>query len=203
MIDLSIRTFWPALASVPVSRDEPGTDDASLLRRAGKGDSEAFAELVAQWEAPARTYARRALGDADEAEDAVQDAFLQLWRTAPEWKPRAAPRAWFFTLLSRRCLDRLRRRKFAPVGEPSPQHPDAGALPRQTAEKGERAEMLAEAIEALPPRQRLAVLLFHTEELSLKEGAAAMDLKPKAFESLLIRARRALREELRQRGLEA
>lgn len=165
--------------------------DAALLARIADGDHDAFAAVVREHERWARTLALRMLGDLDEAEDAVQDAFLNLWTGAGRMRWRGSTRTLVAVLVTRRSLDRLRKRGRTRTDEDLDAYP-APPAPSPLFDE-EETERLRAAIAELPERQRAAILLFHGEELSLKEGAEAMELTPKAFESLLIRARRSLK----------
>jgi RNA polymerase sigma-70 factor, ECF subfamily len=85
-------------------------DDAELLSRAVEGDSAAFSEIVDRHHAPAYAAARRILGPSPAAEDVVQEALLQLWRTGSQFSPqRGSLRAWLVVLVRSRAIDLVRR----------------------------------------------------------------------------------------------
>src|SRR5690242_17555578 len=111
------------------------------------------------------------LRDASEAEDVAQEAFVRVWRHAGSWQPgRARFDTWLHTIVLNLCRDRLRRRREIVDSE----LPDASD-PAPDAEQGlietERGEAVAQAIAALPDRQREAILLVHYQELSGAEAA--------------------------------
>lgn len=189
---------WLAQWIAPASGEgpAPGTDEA-LVERAGKGEHEAFAELVRRHERWARTFCGRMLRDTDDAEDVAQEAFLRLWQNAPRWKAQASFRAWFATVLTRLCIDLLRRKKPEALAEEF-DPPDLSPSVRERLEREGAAARMATLIGMLPGRQRLAIVLFYHEELSQREAAEAMGLGEKAFESLLHRARTRLRELSRE-----
>lgn len=140
--------------------------------------------------------ARRMLGDAAEAEDVVQEVFLRAWKQARVWKPGAGKfDTWMHRVALNLCYDRLRRRREQPTAEP-PERPD----PTPDAESGligaAMADRVREAVAALPERQRTALVLCHYQELSNIEAAALLEVSVEAVESLLSRARRALRASL-------
>lgn len=168
----------------------------SLMRRAGAGDAQAFAVLVEAHARRPHRIAWRMLGDAAEAEDVAQEACLRLWKEAPRWTGQGGGvPAWLARVATNLCLDRLRRRARL-SDEDVPERADPAPLAEETlAEDQERARVRA-ALAELPERQRAAVVLTYYEELSNLDAAAAMDMNIKAFESLLLRARRALRERL-------
>jgi RNA polymerase sigma-70 factor (ECF subfamily) len=112
--------------------------------------------------------------------------------TAPQWRPLSSFRHWLRLLVSRSCIDRLRKKHPEPVAElPDVPSTNIGAFEKLASE--EELRVLAELAALLPERQRLALLLVYTEELPQREAATVMDLTPKAFESLLVRARNQLR----------
>jgi len=77
-----------------------------------QGERQALTELYDRHGGAALAYARRLLGDADDAEEVVQDAFVSLWRRAASFRPGAAsPRTWLMTIVRNRCIDELRRRR--------------------------------------------------------------------------------------------
>lgn len=193
---ISLLATHPAPASAPAATTTPELvgEEGALMRRVGGGDEEAFGVLVERYERWARTLAGRLLGDFTEAEDVVQEAFLQLWTSAPRWTPRASVRAWLRVTVTRRCLDRQRRRHPDYDDEALLQVADPTELVAQTLGDRQRRDMVFALIQEMPPRQRAALLLIHVEEMSGRDAAEAMSLHVKAFESLLGRARRALGE---------
>lgn len=140
--------------------------------------------------------ARRMLGDAAEAEDVAQEVFLRVWQGAGGWKAGGARfDTWMHRVALNLCYDRLRRRMRVAAEPPEriDETPgaDQGLIARDT---GRRVE---EALQALPPRQREALVLCHYQELSNIDAAALMDVSVDALESLLARGRRGLREQLK------
>ncbi len=85
--------------------------DVLLMQRLARGDRRALESLYERHGGLALALAQRTLGERDLAEDAVQDAFVSLWRHAAEFDPtRCAPRTWLLTIVRNRCIDELRRR---------------------------------------------------------------------------------------------
>ncbi len=140
--------------------------------------------------------ARRMLGDPAEAEDVAQEVFLRAWKQARVWKPGAGKfDTWMHRVALNLCYDRLRRRREDPTAEP-PEQVD----PARSAESGliatAAAERVRDAVQALPERQRAALILCHYQELSNIEAAELLEVSVEAVESLLSRARRTLRGAL-------
>ncbi|MFN3868511.1 MAG: sigma-70 family RNA polymerase sigma factor [Hyphomicrobiaceae bacterium] len=170
--------------------------DAQLVARMGSGDGVAFAELVHRHLTGLLGVARRMLRDDAEAEDVAQEALLRLWRQGRDLTiGTAGVRPWLRRVVSNLCLDRIRSRKNVEVTDAPPEMPSAPEQMRDI-EGDERAARVDAALKQLPERQRLALVLFHFEGLSQIEVAAEMGISDEAVESLLARARRALKAAL-------
>jgi RNA polymerase sigma-70 factor (ECF subfamily) len=177
-------------------------DDDALMRLAGAGDRAAFSRLVQRHLTRASRLAVRMVGNASDAEEIVQEAFLRAWLKAPEWKARAETPdagASFFTWLAHVIvnfsLDRKRRRQTAPL-EAAHEVADTAPSAVEMLAARETAARVATAVAALPERQRAALVMCHFEGMSNGEAATALGLSVGAIESLLVRARRALRGAL-------
>jgi RNA polymerase sigma-70 factor, ECF subfamily len=168
--------------------------DRELMDRTAAGDREAFAELIRRHQASVLSIAYRFLGDRSEAEDAAQGVFIRLWESARRYRPQAPLPAYLRTLAVNLCLDLKRKARFV-VLDGTPEAP-GGDDPSALAEAAERRRALDRALGSLAPAQRMAVVLFHMEGLGVKEVADLLETSPKAVESLLSRARAALRERL-------
>jgi RNA polymerase sigma-70 factor, ECF subfamily len=169
--------------------------DAALAARTAGGDKDAYALLVRRHLPRVLAVTRRMLGSEALAEEAAQEALLRLWTHAGSYEPEKAKlTTWLTRITANICLDRLRKRS----EEPWPENFDVALPPSQEREfmDGQVAAKVNEALQTLPERQRLALVLCHYEELSMTEAAAVMDTTPEAIESLLSRARRTLRRQL-------
>ena len=170
-----------------------GPSDHELMARAAGGDGRAFRTLAERHAGAALRLARRILGNEAVAEDVVQDALLRVWINAPRWRPEAAFRTWLYRIVVNLCLNAKRRTPDLPL-DAAAQVADAGAPPDEQLGLRERDERLAAAIDALPPRQRAAVTLTYQEGLSNSDVAEVLDTSVSSVETLLVRARRALRD---------
>jgi RNA polymerase sigma-70 factor, ECF subfamily len=179
---------------------QPGEDrDALLMVQATTGDLAAFEELVIRNQSAAWVLAFHYLGDRAESEDIVQEAFLRLLRAAPRYTPTAKFRTYFNRIVVRLCLD-FRSKKRPVYCETIPKNAGEGNNPEQLFYKQETASKLKRAIAELAPTQRMAFLLRHLEGFTYSEIAEAMNLTPKAVDSLLQRGRQALRANLQSRS---
>ena len=165
------------------------------MARVAGGDERAF-QLLSRRHLPAMLgLARRILGNAAEAEDVAQEAFMRVWTHAPRWQPLAKFRTWLTRVVINLCLDRKRRAPWVGLetaGDIVDPAPGAG----EKAEDDEREHMLAAAIEKLPVRQRSAIVLTYGEGMSNAQVAEILDTSVSAVETLLVRGKQNLRRAL-------
>lgn len=166
--------------------------DHELMAAVAVRDAQAFARLVERHLGWALGFAERMLGERHEAEDVVQAAFLRVWQGADHWQPRARFSTWLYRVVHNLCVDRFRARGAlrGPVDE---RLPDAAPGGDALAARRERAARVRRALDALPERQRAALVLCYYEELSQAEAAALLGVSEGALESLLSRGRAALK----------
>ncbi|TAD74291.1 MAG: sigma-70 family RNA polymerase sigma factor [Sphingomonadales bacterium] len=184
-------------------------EDTALAARLAARDPAALRAVIERHAAALHRIAFRMTGDAHEAEDIVQEAVLRLWDQAPKLVARhpvsgqaaGALRlgGWLQRVVTNLAIDRLRRARRLSGGE-VPDAEDEAPLADAMIEAGERDGIARALIAALPERQRAAIVLTYYEELPNAEAAAAMELNIKAFESLLHRARAALRQAFAAQG---
>jgi len=175
------------------AREDP---DDTLLRRVALGDQAAVQALVARKLPRVCALATRMLGDATEAEDVAQEAFLRVWRQAPKWRfGEAKFDTWLHRVTLNLCYDRLRRRRERAVAEP-PEQIDPALGADVELEMMQTSNQVQAALAELPSRQRDAILLHHYQDLSNIDAATALGVSVDALESLLARGRRALRARL-------
>ncbi|MGA7546809.1 MAG: sigma-70 family RNA polymerase sigma factor [Methyloceanibacter sp.] len=171
------------------------TADQVLMARIANGDEAAFRLLSRRHAARALGFAQRIVQNHASAEEVVQEALLRVWINAPRWRSDAPFQAWFFRIVLNLCLNQKRRPAFVSLesaGEP----PDPGPDAVRQIEARELDQAIAAAIDALPDRQRTAILLTYHEGLSNAETAALLDTSVSAVETLLARAKRTLRMAL-------
>jgi RNA polymerase sigma-70 factor, ECF subfamily len=183
----------PAPGSGP--RDDVAADAAAIERVLG-GDAEAFAPIVRRYLRPAHTIASRLLGNPQDAEDLVQEAFLTALANLRSFD-RARPFGpWFYRIVWTRGLN-LRKRLARRAAEPleADRHPGR-ADPAAEAERSDVAATVRGALAELPERQRQVVQLFDLDGFSGAEIGAMLGLNPGTVRWYLHQGRRALRERL-------
>ena len=174
--------------------------DAELLQAIADGDRTAFDRLSQRHLDRAYSVALRMTGSKADAEDVTQDVFLRLWLRPESWQPGQAQfSTWLYRVVVNRCLDLKRRPRGTDLESvEEPQDPDANA--EEDLLEAERSRALDAAVARLPERQRAAIVLTYTAGLRNAEAAASMDISVKAFEALLVRAKRELRDDLAGQG---
>ncbi len=175
--------------------DSVESSDELLMQATGKGDLTSFARIVERNQTWAWRIAYRFTGNSDDASDIVQEAFLRLLDASGHYQPTAKFRTYFYQIISRLCLDRGKKKQPLYL-ETIPDSPDprpgaADAMIRQ-----ETSIAMRTALNALPPNQRLAIVLRYYEEFNYKEIALALKTTTKAVERLLSRGRERLRDIL-------
>ena len=181
------------LAHTPTS---PSADDDALMARVAARDTTAFRILIDRHAARPHRIAWRMLADQVEAEDVAQEAMMRLWQFGDRWQAGGpGVGAWLTRVTTNLCLDRLRRRRFT-SDEDVPERADETPLADATIEEDQQRAGVMAAVAALPERQRAAIILTYYEELPNLKAAETLDMNLKAFESLLLRARAALKASL-------
>lgn len=184
------------MATTQLSHAHDADTDDALMRRVAVRDGAAFRLLIERHADRPWRVAWRMLGDGAEAEDVAQEAMLRLWQNAGTWRgegPGVA--AWLTRVATNLCLDRLRKRARL-SDEEAPERADEAPLADALIEGDQQRAEVIRALARLPERQRAAVVLTYYEALPNAEAAQMLEMNLKAFESLLLRARRALKDML-------
>lgn len=178
------------------------TDDWKLMQRIASGDETAVEELYDRFAPLVFKASRQVLSSSAEAEDAVQEVYVRLWKTADRYDPRKAKLVTWVMLLTRRHLiDRLRRKS----ARPDPGHLDesaglARAAPqRSRAAESESAELLRKRICELPELQRTVIERSYLQGFTLREVAAQLDAPLGTVKSALSRGLNRLRDRIHSR----
>ncbi|MGB9606778.1 MAG: sigma-70 family RNA polymerase sigma factor [Bryobacteraceae bacterium] len=184
-----------------------GLDDAVLVRQAQAGDAEAFAALVARHEKSIFRLARNITQNVEDAEDVLQETFLKAYEHLDEFRGDSKFYTWLVRIAVNQALMKLRKRKSDrsvsldetfDTGEDTLVREIAvwAEDPERLYSQEELRQILASAIESLPPIFRAVFALRDLEELSTEETAEILNLSVPAVKSRLLRARLRLRETL-------
>lgn len=184
--------------------------DTALMVAFAAGDDDAFEKLVESCHRQVYSTAMRFAANAASAEDITQEVFLKLFRYRNSYRPTARLSTLVYRITTNLCLNYIRddRRRRALSLDETPGEGDAtisalledeSAVPAsRRAEADEKARIVRNALDAIPPRQRLALVLHRFEGLSYAGIAEAMDTSVSGVKSLLNRARTSLAEALKR-----
>ena len=175
--------------------------DGELIQRTGAGDQAAFEALYRRHARPVFGLALRRLKDSGRAEDAVQDTFASVWRSARTYRPeRGLGAAWLYTVARNTIVDSARSRGEPSVAEP-PELPSLELGPHARAEGTWTQWRVHEAIQQLPERQRKVIELLYWSDLSQSQVARLLDTPLGTVKtrtrSALLQLAKLLDEELR------
>ncbi|MHC4972898.1 MAG: RNA polymerase sigma factor [Planctomycetota bacterium] len=180
--------------------------DVELMLAAGAGDEGAFGELVSRHRDAIVNLTYRYLGNRADAEDLAQEVFLKAYRARKRYRPEAKFTTWLYRVAVNACLNEVRNRKHRPThgaatltsgddeGGFIPVLADTAAeSPADATLRSELAAYVRDAVDDLPERQRLALLLNKFHGLSYEELAESLDMTIPGIKSLLVRARENVR----------
>lgn len=186
--------------------------DRDLLAAVRDGDATALDVLVTRYEPRLFRFGMTMCHDVEDARDVLQDTLMAMVRSLKTYRAESSLSTWLYAIAHHACLRKRRRRQGAPKHLASlealePHDRDRMATnapnPEDAAAAGEMRTALYAAIRALPPAQRVVLLLRDVEGLSAPDAAAALGLSVAAVKSRLHRARLAVREALAPRDLAA
>lgn len=181
-------------------------DEADLIAAAMRGNVDAFNELVLAYQHQVYNLAYRILGDPASAADAAQEAFISAYRSMARFRGGSF-RSYLLRIVTNRCYDEIRRRKRRPTTsfddfgdldeEANPALIDESESPDEYVERQEMASVIQTGIGALPPDQRITLVLSDVQGLSYQEISELTNVSLGTVKSRLARARGKLRDMLR------
>jgi len=155
---------------------ESQVSDGELMLRIAKGDAEAFEEIYRRFARPILGLARRRLADPGKAEDATQETFVSIWRSAGSFRPeRGTGSAWLFAVARNSIIDRARQRTETTLEE-APEQASSEPDPSEVAESDWLAWEVHTALERLPEREQQVLSMAYFSGLSQTEIAERLEL---------------------------
>jgi RNA polymerase sigma-70 factor (ECF subfamily) len=174
--DQEMEVAAPARLEPPGVRDEGRVTDGNLLQRIADGDTAAFETLYNRFARPVFGLALRMLHDRSRAEDAVQETFASIWRSAASYRPERGPGApWLYAVARNAIVDRSRARGEATFADP-PEAVASDASPDQRAESAYVSWRVHRAVQELPEHERRVLELAYWGDLSQSEVARFLDI---------------------------
>ncbi|MCO7125301.1 RNA polymerase sigma factor SigW [Sporolactobacillus shoreicorticis] len=181
-----------------------------LIKKIRKGDQQAFAELVERYKNSVFAICLRMVGNAQEAEDLSQEAFIRAYNRIDQYDHDRKFSTWLFRIATNLSIDFLRRRKnnvsldaVVPGTEGlslNTMLPDEGEQPEDQMVRKETEEMVQEQIKRLPDKYRSAIVLKYIEDLSLKEISEIMEIPVGTVKTRIHRGREMLRKNMITEG---
>lgn len=176
--------------------------EAKIIRRIQKGDINAYEALVTEYEKNVYNLALRMTGNAEDAADMSQEAFIKAYNSLEGFRGDSKFSVWLYRIVSNVCLDFLRRQSRRPAVSLSMEDedgedvqldiPDETQSPEILLERSETRDAVRRALELLPDEQRQILLLREIQGLSYEEIAAALDIETGTVKSRIFRARKKL-----------
>ncbi|OGX89640.1 hypothetical protein BEN49_24795 [Hymenobacter coccineus] len=171
-----------------------------LLRQAGQGQPQALAQLVRRYQALAYTVALRVVGNPQDAEEVVQDAFLKAFAALAQFQRAAKFSTWLYRIVYNTALTKTRSR--VPGDRPQPfetaLEPATGADGWEAVRRADQRKYLALALARLPPEDALVLTLHYLAEQSIAEICVILGKKTSAVKMQLLRSRKQLEQALTQ-----
>ena len=177
-------------------RNDP---DTHTIERVAGGDERAFEQLVDKYKQAVFNTIYRYTGNQDDVQDLAQEIFIKVWRNAGKFKGKSKFSTWLYRIVVNHCINYQRKQKHRHTS--LDELTDKGITPESLMvipdwEQKRRVDLVKKAVNDLPDRQRTALVLSKYEGRSYKEIAEIMKVSVSAVESLIFRARSALRGKL-------
>jgi len=176
-------------------------DDFELIERFKSGDTSAFEEIVLTYQDRIYSLCKYMLGNAHDAEDAAQDAFLKAYQALPKFQPEASLYTWLYRISTNTCIDYKRKPVFESLFGSSEEggrlvHDRASDAPspEKLYQSKQIDEALRESLEKLSPKLRAIIILKEIEGLSYEGIADALEISMGTVKSRIARAREELQK---------
>ncbi len=196
-------------ASVEAQSAE-GLSDAQIMLRVKTGDDSAFEYLVQKYRRPMLSFMYRFAHNSAVAEDLAQEVFLRVYRSREKYEASAKFTTWLYRIASNLAVNHARDTRHerpentVSLDEPDPESgltmdvPDNSLTAEQAIVRRERLSAIRQRVEALPERQKMALIMHKYQQMDYRQIAEALKLSESAIKSLLFRAYETLRVQLKE-----
>ena len=199
------------MTDTPQQAAESSAEDEAAIREVLAGDTNAFARLERKYRRIVTFLVRKMVSQQDDVEDLVQDTFVKAYQALPSFQFEYPFSRWLYKIASNRCIDYLRRRRFAMVSLDQPvtsregsdyvwEPRDSGPTPEAVVLSQERAAMIRDALAAMPAKYQEVIRMRHDEELEYQEIADKLGQPLGTVKANLSRARKRLVVLLKRHG---
>ncbi|MFZ1918042.1 MAG: sigma-70 family RNA polymerase sigma factor [Terriglobales bacterium] len=211
-IDRGLLNYGGNSSPAPVTRADSveGSSDADVMLRVKAGDDSAFSYLVQKYRRPLVGFMYRLCHNPATAEELAQEVFLRVYRSRSSYEASAKFSTWLYRIATNLAVNHARDtrherpEKTVRLDEPdqetgtTPDLADESLTAEEQLLRKERLAAIREKVNALPERQRLAVMMHKYQQMDYRQIAAVMKLSESATKSLLFRAYETLREQLKE-----
>ena len=208
---LAMKYASPYAEARPVvARPLPAVSDADVMLRVKAGDDGAFEFLLQKYRRPMVSYMYRMCHNAAAAEDLAQEVFLRVYRSRGNYEPSAKFTTWLYRIASNLAVNHARDSRHerpettVSVDEPDQETgmtldlPDSTLTAEETILRRERMAAIRQRVQALPERQRTAVIMHKYQQMDYHQISEVLKLSESATKSLLFRAYETLRAQLKE-----
>ena len=188
----------------PINQNFNADEDSLLVKRAQKGDMDAFETLVTKYEGRVFGCASRMLASGEDAKDAVQDTFLKVYKSLNNFRGESKFSTWLYRITNNVCLDYLRKRDRylqslnadfgAEDGDAMETDIPSGINVEAAVEDGEFSGLVRKAVNKLPEQHRIMIILRDMQDLSYTEISKLLGITEGTVKSRINRARKNLRD---------
>jgi RNA polymerase sigma-70 factor, ECF subfamily len=214
-IDRGLLNFAGSASSAPVAMANPSVSadaisDVDVMLRVKTGDESAFAYLVQKYRRPMVGFMYRLCRNPSTAEELAQEVFLRVYRSRTSYEPSAKFTTWLYRIATNLAVNHARDTRHeraentVRLDEPdketgnTPDLADDSLTAEEQILKRERLAAIRSKVNALPERQRVAVIMHKYQQMDYREIAGVLKLSESATKSLLFRAYETLREQLKE-----
>jgi len=170
--------------------------DNELIAACLQGQEEEFRKIMDIYKGPVMALAMNILGNRQDAEDSCQETFIQVYRNLGRFDPQKSFRNWIFTILYRRCLDRLKKKRRFQMAFNKAKHEAPRATPPETADAGRRQPLSKEILGCLRPKERIVLTLWANEGFTAAEISDVLRCSPSTARVYLFNARKKIKSQL-------
>jgi RNA polymerase sigma-70 factor (ECF subfamily) len=175
--------------------------DQQLISSCLEGEAEAFKEMVDRYKTKAMALALNVLGNREDAEDACQETFIRVYFNLDKFNLQGSFRNWFYTILSRRCLDLLRKRRrfFRFFKKMKAEYSDRASV--QSSSSSESQPLSQNILQGLSAKEKVALCLWASEGYSSVEIGRVMKCSPSTARVLLFKARKKIKNKMEKENV--
>jgi RNA polymerase sigma-70 factor (ECF subfamily) len=200
----------PAVAQTADTQSAEGLSDAQIMLRVKAGDDAAFEYLVQKYRRPMLSFMYRMAHNSAVAEDLAQEVFLRVYRSREKYEASAKFTTWLYRIASNLAVNHARDTRHqrpentVSLDEPDQESgltmdlPDNSLTAEEAIVRRERLAAIRQRVEALPERQKMALIMHKYQQMDYRQIAEVLKLSESAIKSLLFRAYETLRVQLKE-----